>query len=103
VNKIRELLGKERYEISLKWDTVEQTLNKIKEFADQVERHNSRSGQWNLSTYKEDTGDMERAFRPVTIALENAAEYDLLKRDVMLKGGKATVTLDWQSRKIKVE
>ncbi len=102
-NKIKELLGKERCEISLKWDTVEQTLNKIKKFADQVEQHNSRSGKWNFSTYKEDAGAMETAFRAVTIALEDAAEHDLLKRDIMLKGGRATVTLDWQTRKIRLE
>jgi hypothetical protein len=47
---IKELLGKDNYEFSLKWATVEETLNKIKRFADEVEQHNL--GKWNLAVQR---------------------------------------------------
>jgi hypothetical protein len=103
LNNIKRLLGKDTYQISLKWATVEQTMNKIKQFADHVEQHNSSSGKSSWSTYKEDTGEMQRAFRAVTRALEDAAEYDLLKRQLIQKGGKATITLDRENHKIRLD
>ena len=46
---IKELLGKEPFKISLRWETVEQTLEKIKQFADEVEAHYLPT--WDITTF----------------------------------------------------
>jgi hypothetical protein len=102
LNQTKAVLGKPKYEISLKWDTVEKTLERIKVFAGQVEEHYRQTGHLTCSTYKDEIGDMETAFRAVTIAMEDAEKYDKLKREIASKG-KATVILDWNTREIVVE
>ena len=97
LNPTKALLGKSECQILLKWDTVEQTLAKIREFADQVEEHNLRAGQWDFSTYKDAVDGVDVAFSAVMIALEDAAKYDRLQLAIKLKGGKATVSCDWRS------
>lgn len=96
LNEQQKLLGKPEFEISLKWDTVEQTLIKIKEFADQVEQHNIRKGSLDFSTYKDEVGGPDIGFMTVTWALEEAEKHDKLKLAVRLKGGKATVSCSYQ-------
>ncbi len=101
-NSIKKILGKDEIEISLPWSTVEQTINKIKEFANRVERFNNESKLWNVSTYKDKIGDLDASFRRVVIALENSKKYDKMTQQIALRGGKATVSFDWRDRELRI-
>jgi len=96
---IKELFGKEQYQISLRWETIDQTLEKIKQFADEVEAHHAAT--WEMSTFKQDVG-VETGFRSLMIGLDNGEKYDKLKLSVALKG-KPKVYVDWEKNEIVVE
>jgi hypothetical protein len=100
LDHIKELLGKDQYQISLKWETIEQTLEKIKEFCDEVEVHHS--GSWAMSTYKVEVPDVEVGIQAIRVAIERADKYETLQRKVALKG-KATVFFDWQKDELVLE
>jgi hypothetical protein len=101
LNQIKMVLGKPEYHIDLKWDTIEATLNKIKEFAHHVEEHHGRLGQWNFWTDKGSVGSVEVALTQVTLEVEDAAKYEKLKREIGL--GKKLVKWDWNKDEILVE
>jgi hypothetical protein len=96
---IKELLGKGKYELSLKWATVEQTLNKIKQFADEVEQHNL--AKWDLTSYKERVDAVDFGFQQIMLALKNAAKYDQLK--LAVSGKVERVYRDWEKDEIVIE
>jgi hypothetical protein len=99
LNPIKRLLGKQEYVISLKWETVESTFEKIKQFCDEVEAH--YASQWKLSTWKQEVGGVEDCFERIVIGLGLGDKYDSLMRVVMCKGI-CKVSWDWQKREIIV-
>ncbi len=101
LDTLKEILGKGRYEISLKWETVEKTLDKIREFANEVEAHYTEIGKWDFETHK-DVGGIEIGFDSLMIAMKDAAKYDRLKLAVRLKG-RSVVVYDRQADEIVVE
>ncbi|MEI7688000.1 MAG: hypothetical protein WCL32_23580 [Planctomycetota bacterium] len=102
LNKIKTILGKDEIEISLPWQTIEQTIAKIKEFANWVEVFNNQAKRWSLSTYKDKIGDIDHAFRRVVIAFEDSKKFRQLEHKVALRGGKATVRFNWQTREMTI-
>ncbi len=101
LDHIKEALGKPEYAISLQWQTVEDTLSKLRQFADQVEAHHSR--HWNMLTVKEDVGGIDIAFTAVMVALEYAEKFRDLQRILIDKGGRASVHGDVANDQIVVE
>jgi hypothetical protein len=100
LNQTKAVLGKQGYQISLKWATVEETLSKIKEFANEVEGHNLGSGKWHSATLKDEVIGLEPAFMDVKLALEAAAKFDRLRRAILIKGGKAPYPLTGDQAKL---
>ena len=99
LDHIKELLGKPQYQISLKWDTVDHTLHKIKEFCDQVERHNTSS--WDMVSYKDEVAAVDFAFQKIMWSLTEAAKHNKLKHDIGIRGKK--VYWDCQKDEIVIE
>ncbi len=99
LNPIKRLLGKQEYVISLRWETVERTFEKIKQFFDEVEEH--YVGHWNLTTWKQEVSGVEDCFERVIIGLGLGDKYERLMRVVMCKGT-CKVSWDWQKREIIV-
>jgi hypothetical protein len=95
LNHVKKMQGKE-YEIDLKWDTVEETLTTIKQFANEVEEHFSQRNNWDFATYKEEVAGLEASFGDVISSMDDAANYHKVRREIMLKGGKATVSCSWR-------
>jgi hypothetical protein len=100
LNVIKAVLGKEEYKINLKWETVAETLEKLKLFASQVEDHYSES--WEFSTYKEEVNGIDADFNEVIHSLKEAADYDKLKLEVT-KRGRPRIMWDWQTGKFVFE
>ena len=101
MDHIKELLGKPNYTVSLQWQTVEETLNKLKQFADEVETHLSR--HLKISTVKDEIAGIDTAFAGVMIALEYATKFRELQRILIDKGGRAMVWNDLAHDQIVVE
>jgi hypothetical protein len=99
LNPVKRLLGKEEYVISLRWETVERTFEKIKQFFDEVEEHYAED--WNLSTWKQEVSGVEDCFARVITGLGLGDKYESLMRVVMRKGA-CKVSWDWQKREIIV-
>jgi len=99
LNHIKRLLGKQEYVISLRWETVERTFEKIKQFFNEVEEH--YVGDWNLSSWKQEVNGVEDCFERVVIGLGLGDKYERLMRVVMTKGT-CKVSWDWQKREIIV-
>jgi hypothetical protein len=99
-NQIKEILGKEPYKISVKWETIEATIGKIREFCQAVERQNL--DDWNSSSYLEGTGDGADALKSVMRSMGDAKQYDDLKVKVA-KAGKPRVWYDWNGRAFVIE
>jgi hypothetical protein len=96
IHQKKELRGN-KVKMSLEWATVDKTINKIKEFIQTAEDHLGRTGRLSFST-DSDVLNAEAVYLEVSLGLEDGAKYDLLRRAVMKKGGRASVYLDWQSR-----
>jgi hypothetical protein len=54
-NPIKEILGKNPSKISVKWDTLTETIDMIKQFCEIVEQHNLKD--WPTTHYLGETGD----------------------------------------------
>src|SRR5262245_47140228 len=94
---IKALHGKEPLKISLKWETVEKTVKQINEFADCVEMHYG----W-TQTHKEGILGLDDDFLGVVFAMRDSEKYDVLMRNIMLKGGKASVAVDWMQHELAI-
>jgi hypothetical protein len=71
VNAIKVVKGKDGYEISLEWKTVEEALDKIMLFAEQVEAYHREKGTWNVSIGKDGMLDVEFDFADLVKDLES--------------------------------
>jgi hypothetical protein len=89
------MLGKTPYEFSLKWDTVQQTLDKIRQFADEVEQNRQEAGEWDFSTHKGEVPGVKSDFEGLMIAISDGAKYHQLRQAILAKGGRASVACDW--------
>ncbi len=98
LNVGKAVLGKPEYKISLSLATVEQTLNLIKQFADEAEQHNLP--HWE-SSCKENIGFVEASFSSIACAIEAAAKYESLKHEIALKG-RAMVEWNWEKDEIVI-
>ena len=96
LDHIKELLGKPPYHISVKWETMEETLEKIKQFCDLVERHHA--GSWDLTSYKDEVRAVDVAFQKVMWGLKEGAKYEMLKQEVGLRGEK----VHWDPQKDEI-
>lgn len=95
LNTIKTTLGKDEYQISLKWETVEETLSKLKLFATQVEMH--YLDDWDFSTAKDEVIGVDDDFNHVISSLREAEDYDNLKFEIS-KRGSPRISWDWQKR-----
>jgi hypothetical protein len=100
LNKIKEIHDKDQYKISVKWETVDATIGKIREFCQNVEQHNVE--EWNTSSYLEGTGEGADALKHVLFQMEEARKYHKLKFEVT-KAGKPRIWYDWNSKRFVVE
>jgi hypothetical protein len=96
IRQQKELRGN-KVKLSLEWATADKTINKIKEFIQTAENHMGRTGCLSFSTDGE-VLNAEAVYLEVSLGLEDGAKYDALRRSIMIKGGRATVCLDWHSR-----
>jgi hypothetical protein len=99
VNPSKDLGGKEQLKISMKWETVEQTLAKLREFCAAVERH--KVADWKTTSYLGETGEAADDLKYVLRCMQEAKEYDRLKQQ--LCGQKATVWYDWKTEKFMIK
>jgi len=100
LSQIKEILGKDPYKISMKWDTVEATIDKIREFCAAVERHNAKD--WQSSSYLQSTGDGADALKYILRSMEDAKKYHKLKLEIAKKG-KPRVWYNWTSKDFVIE
>ena len=94
LNNIKAILGKDGYEIHLKWETVDQTFALLKRFCDDVERH--YVGEWDMETAKDEIIGIDSDFLEVIYALRSAKELNDLKLEVA-KRGRPRIRLDWRA------
>jgi hypothetical protein len=90
VGKEQILLGKTPSELSLKWETVKETLSKINQFCAEIEHHYLKT--WNYQAYKEEVEGITDAFMSALYAIKDGEKYDLLRRKIMPRG---QATVEW--------
>ncbi len=83
IDHVREILGKGPIQISLKWETVEETFRKIKEFCNAVEQHHA--GGWDFSTYKDEVSGADIGLEVVLNLMEDGKKYDELRRQIIVR------------------
>ena len=94
LSKIKEILGKDPYKVSVKWETIEATIDKIREFCQAVEQHNLQD--WNASNYLEGTGEGADGLKRILFYIEEAKKYDDLKFKIGKLGKPRVVRLEQQ-------
>jgi hypothetical protein len=100
-NKVKEIQGKDPYKVSVKWETVDATIEKIREFCQAVERHNA--DHWkNTSSYLGETGDGASALKLILSQMEEARKYHKLRSEVA-QAGRPRIWYDWNSKEFIVE
>jgi len=100
LNEIKAALGKPKYQISVKWKTVEDTIAKINEFCDEVEAHYQQ--EWNVSTYRgEHVGEDLGCSYLVRLA-DESEKWDRLKIKIAKKGN-PRVHWDLNADKLVIE
>jgi hypothetical protein len=100
LNKVKEIHGKDQYKVSVKWETVDATIGKIREFCQKVEWHNVKD--WDTSSYLDGTGAGADALKHVLFYIEAAKKHDDLKFEIT-KAGKPRVWYDWNVKDFVVE
>jgi hypothetical protein len=88
LNHIKEILGKDQYQISLKWETIEETLEKMKQFATAVEEN--YNSDWGMRTGKEDIPAIADGIDMLRSTLKSEGRYLELRRKLILRQGKET-------------
>ena len=102
LNALKGVLGKDAYKITLEWDTVEETLMKMKLFADQVEVYHREKGTWNVSTFKDGIPDVEFVFGDLSKDLEAAQKYAELVRAIQMSEGSVKVKLNYETKRVEI-
>lgn len=100
LNNIKAILGKDRYKIELKWDTVDRTFGLLKKFCNDIEEHYAH--EWNMETAKDEIIGLDADFLEVIYALEAAKELQDLKLAVVKKG-RPRIRFDWQTERFIFE
>ena len=100
LNKIKEIHGKDQYKVSVKWETVDATIGKIREFCERVENHNHKD--WQTASYLGGTEEGSDALREVLAHMEQSKKDDRLKREITQRG-KSLVDFDWTHREFVIE
>jgi hypothetical protein len=100
LNDIKATLGKPEYQISLKWETVEETIAKINRFCDEVEAHNR--ADWDMSTYRGGDIGMDVGFSHLIRAFKALEKFENLKLEIGKKGN-PRVHLDWNLDEVVID
>ena len=98
VNKIKAILDKEEYAVSLNWETIQETIDKITGFCSVVETHNWPD--WKTEHFLGETGEGAGALKDIVGEVHDAAQYRRLRIEVSKRAltKPPRIVYDWNAK-----
>jgi hypothetical protein len=90
---------KPEYTLSLRWETVEQTINKLREFCVAVQNHHI--AEWKCEWSTDEMEAVDDVFDAVMIGLTDGSKYNQLRFEV-LKRGTPRIEYDVSKRELRL-